>query len=385
MAGDVARAGHRNGGVNETTQASSTTVPDMEPSTAAPAIHVDAPASPVLGVPVSVLDVASVSRGSTPGAALRDAVQLARLADELGYRRVWYAEHHNMPSIASSAPEVLIATVAAQTSRIRVGSGGVMLPNHAPLLVAERFGTLEALHPGRIDLGVGRAPGSDPRTAWALRRDMGGAAGADLPELLWELFGYFNGFPEGDDLYGLRATPGYGQMPPVWLLGSSGSSAMLAAQLGLPFATAHHFSPAATAPSMRSYFDHFAPSTRHAEAHGMVTVQVVVADTEPAARATAEAFALVMLRMRSGGAPDVLPSAEEVAAYPWTQAERAFADQMIDAQAVGTADQVIERLQALIADSGANEVMATIVSPDAAARVRSFELLADAAKLTRAA
>lgn len=348
--------------------------------TASASVHTDAAPSPVLGVPVSVLDVASVSRDTTPTEALHASVGVAKLIDQLGYRRVWYAEHHNMPGIASSAPEVVIATVAAQTSRIRVGSGGVMLPNHAPLLVAERFGTLEALHPGRIDLGIGRAPGSDPRTSWALRRTSQ-ARGQDLPELLWELFGYFNGFDESESLHGLRATPGYGHMPPVWLLGSSGSSADLAAQLGLPFATAHHFSAEATEPSMHLYRERFSPSTVLAQPHGMVTLQVVVADTEAEARAVAETFALVMLRMRSGAPPDVLPSPDEVAAHPWSEDERAFADAMIASQAVGTPEQVIARLQELIAATGAAEIMATIVSGDTAAKRRSFELLAEASGL----
>ncbi|MCW2923097.1 MAG: luciferase-like protein, partial [Thermoleophilia bacterium] len=312
------------------------------------------------------------------------ALALAREADRLGYRRIWYAEHHNMPGIASSAPEVIIATVAAQTERIRVGSGGVMLPNHAPLMVAERFGTLEALHPGRIDLGIGRAPGSDPRTAWALRR-AGGASGHDLPELLGELYGYTEGFPPGHDLHGLRATPGFGALPPVWLLGSSGSSAQLAAHLGLPFATAHHFSPEATVPSMRAYREQFTPSNRQERPHAMVTVQVVVADTEPEARGIADAFALMFLRMRSGAAPDVLPSAEEVAAYRWSDDERAWADAMLDRQAVGTADQVLRRLAELVEETAADEVMATTVAPDPAARLHSYRLLAAAAGLEAAA
>ncbi|MCW2920629.1 MAG: Luciferase-like monooxygenase [Thermoleophilia bacterium] len=337
--------------------------------------------SSVLGVSLSILDVASVSRDNTPAEALRGAIDLAQAADRWGYERIWYAEHHNMPSIASSAPEVIIASVAAQTERIRVGSGGVMLPNHAPLLVAERFGTLEALHPGRIDLGIGRAPGSDQRTAWALRRGRGGVQGQDLPELLWELFGYVNGFPEDDDLHGLQATPGFGAFPPVWLLGSSGSSAQLAARLGLRFATAHHFSAAATIPSMQAYREHFRASGELAEPYGMVTMQVVVAKTEAEARAIADGFALVFLRMRQGGPPRVLPTAAEVAAYEWSPEERRMADAMIDAQAVGTPDQVIERLRTMIETTGASEIMATTLAADATTRMRSYELLADAAGL----
>ncbi|MCW2960638.1 MAG: luciferase family oxidoreductase, group 1 [Thermoleophilia bacterium] len=332
----------------------------------------------MLGVPLSVLDVAPVPRGTTPAQALAQATQLAQRVDALGFTRLWYAEHHNMPGIASSAPEVLIAHAAALTSRIRVGSGGVMLPNHAPLLVAERFATLEALHPGRIDLGIGRAPGSDPWTARALRRDLGPkASGHDLPQLLPELFDYFD--PEEDAR--IRSTPGAGYRPQVWLLGSSGSSAELAGVLGLHFATAHHFSPAASVPSMAAYRARFQPSEHLAEPYGLLTVQVVVADTEVEARAAADAFALTFLRMRQGIPPSTLPNAEDVAAYPWNAEERAFADAMIDAQAVGTPEQVRERLTSLVEETGASELMATTMVPDPDVRMRSFELLAGLAEL----
>ncbi|MEO6867393.1 MAG: LLM class flavin-dependent oxidoreductase [Gaiellales bacterium] len=336
--------------------------------------------SPILSVPISVLDVAPVPRGTSSAEALASALAYADAADRLGFHRIWYAEHHNMPGIASSAPEVLIATVAARTSRIRVGSGGVMLPNHAPLMVAERFGTLEELHPGRIDLGIGRAPGSDQRTMWALRRETG-LRGQDLPELLDELFGYFEGFPDDHPMHGLRATPGYGHMPELWLLGSSGSSAQLAAHRGLPFATAHHFSPAATVPSMRMYREHYQPSERYPTPQGLVTVQVVVADTEQQARSIADAFALMFLRMRQGHPPDKMLNAEDIAAHPWTDDERAFADQLIAGQAVGTPEQVIARLAELISDTGATEIMATTMAPEPADRMRSLELLAAAASL----
>lgn len=338
----------------------------------------DIAASPVLDVPLSVLDVAPVTRGMSVGDALQHALEYADAAERLGYARIWYAEHHNMPAIASSAPEVLISTVAARTSRISVGSGGVMLPNHAPLMVAERFGTLEALHPGRIDLGIGRAPGTDPRTAAALRGGLG-ASGRDLPELLFELFGFTGGFPEGDAMHGMQATPGYGYLPRTWLLGSSGSSAQLAAQLGLRFATAHHFAPMGTIASMEAYREHFRPSVQLDEPYGVVTVQVVAAPTEDEARELADAVALMFLRMRMGARPDLLPTKDEIAAHPWTDEERAFADHMLALQAVGTPEQVVARLAQLQESTGAQELMVTSMLPDPADRLRSLELVAVAA------
>ncbi|MCW2973900.1 MAG: alkanal monooxygenase [Thermoleophilia bacterium] len=339
-----------------------------------------------LHVPISILDVAPVVSGSTPTDALRAALELAQLADRSGYTRVWYAEHHNMPGIASSAPEILIATVLAQTERLRVGSGGVMLPNHAPLMVAERFGTLEALYPGRVDLGIGRAPGSDPRTSQALRRHLGNP---DLPELLEELFGFFD--DAGTNPLTIQATPGRGYRPDVWLLGSSGSSAQLAALLGLPFATAHHFSPGATVGSLHAYRElfwptttpgiHFDGSARAAlpEPHGMITVQTIVADTEEQARRIGDAFALMFLRIRQGRRPDRMFTQEQVDAYDWSPEERAWADGTLAQQAVGTPEMVHARLTELLAETGATELMATAMAPSQADRLRSFELLAELA------
>jgi luciferase family oxidoreductase group 1 len=325
-------------------------------------------------VPLSVLDTAPVVRGATPALALQQSLELAQLADRSGFHRIWYAEHHNMPGIASSAPEILIATVAATTQSIRVGSGGVMLPNHAPLMVAERFGTLEALHPGRIDLGIGRAPGSDPLTSRALRRQLGSP---ELPELLEELEGYFEELDPDAPGQRIRATPGQGYRPALWLLGSSGYSAQLAGQLGLPFATAHHFSAAASVPSIAHYRDWFQPSEVLEEPFALLTVQVIVADTEERARRIGDAFALMFLRMRQGVRPDVLATQDEVDAHPWSTEERAFADQLVAQQAVGTPEQVQARLAELVAETGASEVMATAIAPGHADRLRSFELLAE--------
>jgi hypothetical protein len=213
------------------------------------------------GVPLSVLDLAPVPDGGTAGEALRATTDLARHAERLGYQRFWVAEHHNMPGIASSAPPVLIGHIADATSTMRVGSGGVMLPNHVSLVVAEQFGMLEALHPGRIDLGIGRAPGTDQVTAAALRRSPEALSAEDFPEQLMDLLGFFTGrWPENHPFAQITAVPGRGNQPAVWLLGSSGYSAQVAGLLGLPFAFAHHFSAANTLPALALYRQHFRPS-----------------------------------------------------------------------------------------------------------------------------
>src|SRR5256714_530891 len=243
--------------------------------------------------PLSVLDLAPVATGSSVGEALRNSLALARHVERLGYRRHWVAEHHNMPGIASSAPAVLIAHLASVTSTIRVGSGGVMLPNHQPLVIAEQFGTLEALHPGRIDLGIGRAPGTDPVTAHALRRAASPSAD-DLPQQLAELLAFFAGtFPR------ITAVPGAGQQPAVWLLGSSDFSARLAGELGLPFSFAHHFMPMNTLAALDIYRRHFRPSEILAEPYAMVGVAVVCAETDEQARWIHGPAALSFLRLRS--------------------------------------------------------------------------------------
>ncbi len=335
-----------------------------------------------LGVPVSLLDVVPVTADEPASAALDRARGLARLADALGYTRLWYAEHHNMPGIASTAPEVLVANAAAITERLRVGSGGVMLPNHAPLTVAERYGTLEALHPGRIDLGIGRAPGTDMRTARALRRSGGGD---DLAALLGELFGHFTGFAAGDPLEGVRAFPRPASMPQLVLLGSSDYGARLAASLGLPYAFAHHFSSGFTALAMQLYQGAFRPSERLGRPHSILTVTVVCAETDEAARELASAWALAFVRLRSGAPPGPFPSHAEVAAHRWTPQERAFADAHLASQAVGSPETVRARLRELLTETRADELMATIPVTDAAARDRSVRLLAEVAGLAGAA
>jgi luciferase family oxidoreductase group 1 len=324
-------------------------------------------------VPVSVLDVVPVTSAETATTALARAGRLARLVDELGYRRLWYAEHHNMPGIASTAPEVLTAAAAAATGRIRVGSGGVMLPNHSPLTVAERYATLAALHPGRIDLGVGRAPGTDMRTVQALRRALDGD---DLDAQLTELFGYLEGFPIGHPLEGVRAYPAAGPPPQVFVLGSSDYGARLAAATGLPYAFAHHFSSRFSVPAMRLYRESFQPSQARPAAYAILTVTVVCADSDERAHELASAWALSFVRLRSGLPPRPFPTHDEVAAHRWSPAERELADAVLAAQAIGSPATVRDRLRRLIDETGADEVMATTPLTDEEARHASFRTLA---------
>jgi luciferase family oxidoreductase group 1 len=325
----------------------------------------------VIDVPLSVLDLAPVQDGHTPGEALANTTELARRTEALGYRRFWVAEHHNMPGIASSAPAVLLAHLAANTSTIRVGSGGVMLPNHAPLVVAEQFGTLEALHPGRVDLGIGRAPGTDQLTALALRRSMAGLGAEDFPRELGDLIGFF----AGEHRHRITASPGEGDMPAIWLLGSSGYSAQLAGVLGLPFSFAHHFSAANTLPALAVYREHFRPSKFLDQPYAMVAVSVVCAETDERARWLSGPAMLSFLRLRQGR-PQRLASPEEAAAFPYTDAEREMAEQRLDGQALGSPETVHTQLSDLASVTGADELMLTTMVYDIADRARSFELVA---------
>ncbi len=327
----------------------------------------------MIDVPLSVLDLSPVAAGTTSGQALRQTTELARRVEELGYRRFWVAEHHNMPAIASSAPAVLIAHLAAATSRIRVGSGGVMLPNHAPLVVAEQFGTLEALHPGRIDLGIGRAPGTDQLTALALRRTVAGLSAEAFPQELDDLIGLFTG---ADSAAPITATPGRGDMPAVWLLGSSGFSAQLAGLLGLPFSFAHHFSAANTVPAVALYRQQFRPSRWLQRPYAMVAVSAVCADTDERAQWLCGPAALSFLQLRAG-APQPLASPEEAAEYPYSPLEREFARERFAGQAVGSPETVHRQLAGLRQRSGADELMLTTLVYDIEDRIRSFELIAE--------
>jgi luciferase family oxidoreductase group 1 len=326
-------------------------------------------------VPLSILDLAPVGEGSTPAEAVQATLALARRSDELGYTRFWLAEHHSMPGIASSAPAVLIGAVAGATARIRVGSGGVMLPNHAPLVVAEQFGTLAALYPDRIDLGLGRAPGTDQRTAAALRRSAAALSADDFPEQLGELACFLAGeFPDGHPYAAIQAVPHAATPPPIWLLGSSLYSAELAGILGLPFAFAHHFSGLNTLPALDTYRSAFRPSAALGEPYAMVTVQVVCAPDDAEADRIALPAALSFLRLRQGR-PGRLPTPEEAAAYPWRPDERAFVAQRRHGQAIGSPETVRGSLGELLDATAADELMISTLVHSPADRLRTVELV----------
>jgi luciferase family oxidoreductase group 1 len=340
------------------------------------AVHVSA-----LGIPLSVLDLSPVGEGSTPRAALRASLDLAAEAESVGYRRYWVAEHHNMPGIASSSPAVLLAHAASVTGTIRLGSGGVMLPNHASLVVAEQFGMLEALHPGRIDLGIGRAPGTDQLTARALRRSPGALAVDDFTDQLVELMGYFSGeLPENHPYARITATPGHGYPPELWLLGSSDYSARAAGMLGLPFSFAHHFMPANTEPALAAYRAAFRPSADLDAPHVMLGVSVVCAETTDYARFLAGSGALAFLRLRRGR-PGRYPTPEEAAGYTYTPQERETVRAWTRSQIVGDPDTVRRGLADLAERTGADELMVTTMTHSPDARLTSYRLVAEAAGL----
>jgi luciferase family oxidoreductase group 1 len=326
-------------------------------------------------VPLSVLELSPVSSGSTATDALATTVALAQHVESLGFTRFWLAEHHNNPGIASSAPAVLAAAVASATSTIRVGSGGVMLPNHQPLVVAEQFGTLEGLFPGRIDLGIGRAPGTDPVTARALRRSAGPMSADDFPEQLGELIGFFRGaFPATHPYRSIAAVPSAGAGPAMWLLGSSGYSAQVAGVLGLPFAFAHHFSSRNTLPALALYRGSFQPSEVLAEPHAMVAVRVLIAEDDEQARWLSGSSELSFLHLVQGR-PGPMPTPQEAADYPWTEEDRAAVAERRLGEAVGGPPSVRAQLTDLLDRTGADELMATTVVHDPQARTDSFTRL----------
>jgi luciferase family oxidoreductase group 1 len=323
---------------------------------------------------MSVLDLAPVSAGGTSAAALRGTLELAPEVERLGFGRYWLAEHHNMPGIASSAPAVLIGQVAAATSTMRVGSGGVMLPNHPPLVVAEQFGMLEALYPGRIDLGLGRAPGTDQRTAAALRRSAAPLSADDFPQQLGELIGYFRADPAAAGRGGLAAVPAAGNEPATWLLGSSLYSARLAGLLGLPFAFAHHISAENTVPALRMYRSSFEPSNVLDRPYAMIAASVLCADDDERARWLAGSAVLLFVKLRQGR-PGPLPSPEEAADYPYNDLEQMIVDDRLSGQILGSPKTVRRGIEDLLAETEADELMVTTMTYDPADRVRSYQLI----------
>jgi luciferase family oxidoreductase group 1 len=328
-------------------------------------------------IPLSVLDLSPIPEGAEAGDALRNSTDLARLADRVGFNRYWMAEHHGMPGIASAATAVALAHVAAGTERIRLGAGGVMLPNHAPLVIAEQFGTLAALYPGRIDLGLGRAPGTDMETARALRRNLE-AANEGFPQDVLELMEYFKPESPGQRI---RAVPGAGLEVPVWILGSSLYGAQLAAALGLPYAFASHFAPAALEQASAIYRERFKPSEQLAAPHVMLGLNIVAAETDAEAELLFTSIQQAFVNLRSGR-PGKLPrpkagyfeTLEPMAKHMLTDA--------LSCSIVGGPERVAERLEGFVAATGADELIVAGQIHDPAARLRSYEIVAEVAQLS---
>ncbi|TWA96025.1 LLM class flavin-dependent oxidoreductase [Bradyrhizobium stylosanthis] len=323
-------------------------------------------------IPFSVLDLAPIRQGGDATQAFRNSLDLAQHAETWGFKRFWLAEHHNMTGIASAATSVVIAHVAGGTKTIRVGSGGIMLPNHSPLVIAEQFGTLESLFPGRIDLGLGRAPGTDQFTARALRRDLA-TTSENFPHDVLELQALLGDIKPNQ---AIRAVPGMGTKVPLWILGSSTFGAQLAAMLGLPFAFASHFAPQMMMPALREYRARFEPSAQLDKPYAMVGVNVFAADSDTEAQRMFTSLQQQFINLRRGTPGPLPPPVDDMDAL-WSPAEKSMVGQSLSCTAVGTPDIVEERLRALIADTGADELMTTGQIYDHTARLRSFEIAAE--------
>ncbi|MFB6723578.1 LLM class flavin-dependent oxidoreductase [Kribbella sp. NPDC056345] len=328
-------------------------------------------------MPLSVLDLSPVPSGSKPSQALHETLELARVAEAAGYHRYWLAEHHNIPSVASSSPEVMIAAVAAATSTIRVGAGGIMLPNHSPLKVAETFRVLAGLYPDRIDLGLGRAPGTDQRTALALRRSRETLGADDFTEQYAELRAYAEGFPAGHPFEPITAQPSDVPLPPVYILGSSTYGGQAAAALGTGFAYAGHFGTLDPAGVISTYKTQFKMFEHETEPYAILALSAIVAETEERAHQLADANSLSILRLRSGR-PGPLPSPEEAAAYPWSEGERAAVEEWAGLAIVGTPDQVAAELTRRANKAGADELIITTHIHNPTERQHALQLLAEA-------
>ncbi|HBV40512.1 MAG TPA: luciferase-like monooxygenase [Erwinia sp.] len=323
---------------------------------------------------LSVLDLAPIPQGATARDAFHTSLAMAQQAEKLGFNRYWLAEHHNMTGIASAATSVLIGYLAANTNTLKLGSGGVMLPNHAPLVIAEQFGTLESLYPGRIDLGLGRAPGSDQRTMMALRRHMSGHID-NFPADVEEIVGWFDAEP--GKAPAVQPVPGLGLKIPVWLLGSSLYSAQLAAKLGLPFAFASHFAPDMLFQALHLYRENFKPSARLAQPHAMVCVNVVAADSERDARFLFTSMQQQFVNLRRGQ-PGPLPAPVENMDNLWSPSEQYGVQQALSMSIVGDLDKVRHGLSALMRETQADEIMVNGQIFDKEARLRSFALTMEA-------
>jgi luciferase family oxidoreductase group 1 len=337
------------------------------------------------GIPFSVLDLSPIVEGATAADALGNSLELARAAEALGYRRFWLAEHHNMPGIASAATAIVIAHVAAGTRSIRVGSGGVMLPNHAPLVIAEQFGTLVSLYGERIDLGLGRAPGTDPYTARALRRDLAGSP-EQFPNDVLELQSYFDAAPDQRT----RAVPGTGLKVPIWLLGSSLYSAQLAGMLGLPFAFAAHFAPELLLQALAEYRGRFTPSAQLAQPYAMICVNLIVAETERAAQRLFSSHQQAFAQLRRGRPGQLPPPIDDIDQF-WSPEEKLTLGEAMRYSFVGSKASVQPKLEAFLASTQPDELMVNVHVYDQPARRHSLaltaqirQMLGEGAELSRA-
>jgi luciferase family oxidoreductase group 1 len=333
-----------------------------------------------MSVPISVLDLTQIEKGSTSAVALANSVELAQEAERLGYERVWFAEHHSSVGLASGSPEIMIAHVANHTERIRVGSGGVMLPNHAPLKIAEVFRLLEALHPGRVDLGLGRAPGTDTLTAYALRRSEEALAAENYPQLLAELLAYDQkAFPDDHPFRKIEVTPADVELPPIWLLGSSAFSAQLAAQVGLGFSFASHINRAMAVRSLRAYREQFTPSGAWPAPAAMLAVGIVIGESQEHAEQLMKILQIGFSALVAGR-PYMMPTLEEALETRIDPVELARAEGFLGNWFVGTAESVAAEVRELASASEADEVMITTALPNQADRLRAIRGFAEAWK-----
>jgi len=323
-------------------------------------------------IPVSVLDLATIVEGDTPNDSFKKSLAVAKHAERLGYKRYWFAEHHNMPNIASSATSVLIGFIAGNTSEIRVGSGGVMLPNHAPLIIAEQFGTLESLYPGRIDLGLGRAPGTDQTTSYALRRNLNSTVD-DFPRDVIELKSYLapaNGHPK------VRAVPGEGTQVPIWLLGSSTYSAQLAAMLGMSFAFASHFAPAHLHDALNLYRQRFTPSDQLQKPYSQACINVIAADTDEEAQFLASSFYKLAAGIVTNARKPLQPPVKNFL-NEWDEYEKTAVLQMMKYTFIGSASTVKNHLQSFLDETQVDEIMVASYIYDNEAKMHSYELISE--------
>lgn len=327
-------------------------------------------------LPVSILDLTVVDSGSSGTQALHNTIEIARAAERLGYHRIWLAEHHNTSGIASPAPEIMLAVLARETHTIRIGSGGIMLPNHSPLKIAEGFRIIEALAPGRVDLGIGRAPGTDTMTALALRRSREALAADDFPEQIAELRGY-NTLTESDHPFmRIKATPTDVPLPPIWILGSSDYGARLAAANGFPFAFAAHINMRMAIPAMRFYREHFVPSTEHAEPLAMLAVSIITADSDDQVEVLKKTSELSWLQLITGK-HGPMPHPDVAMAYRFTEEENVQLADVRSRRIAGRPEAIKERIDELVGETGADEVMLVVSGWGHHNRLRALELMAE--------